>query len=390
MWKPKEIIINEKVKDDPVTKHILNQCKGIPVKIVKNGKPKTIVEASDILKNVPNNMLDIIIAGKKVLYIAPPGSGIVDQFKMPDVRMLCPHFDRVRFASNGCYYLCDWCYLKLTYRAAFPFITVYVGYQKIEHQLYKRLNQTPEPVIFNSGELADSLALEHLTGAAQHFISWFAKTGNGYLFMLTKSTNVDDILNLEHNGHTIISWSLNNEQISRKFEIGAPAFQNRLAAAVKVQKAGYPLRVRLDPIIPIDGWQKAYSKTIEQIFENVNPERITIGTLRFEKGFYNMRNNIFTTGDELKNYLEGMTPMFDPKVFPDKKNPQAGKYSFSEEKRTEIFNFAINEIRKYSDCKIALCKESSAVWENTGLDRSRCSCVCQLDHADMSQGEARK
>ena len=75
--------------------------------------------------------------------------------------------------------------------------------------------------------------------------------------------------------------------------------------------------------------------------------------------------------------------MFEPKLFQGMRNPKVGKYSFSEDKRTEIFKFAIDEIRKYSDCKIALCKESASVWENTGLEASRCSCVCQLDYADM-------
>jgi len=384
MWQPKEIIVNVKVKNDPGTKRILNMCDGVPVKYVKNGKAKTIINASDILRTAGNTMLEKINAGKQVLYIAPPGTGLVDQFQMPDDRMLCPHFDRLRFGSNACPFLCDWCFLKLTYRAAFPFMTVYVGYQIIEKQLEKRLNQTTDPVIFNSGELGDSLAFEHLTGAAQHFIPWFAESDNGYLFMLTKSTSVDQILDLDHKGRTIIAWSINNEKISRKFEIGAPTFSQRLAAAEKVQNAGYPLRIRLDPIVPFEGYQPEYSKTIKHIFEKVSPERITLGTLRFEPGFYNIRHNIFNTGTILPEMLGKMVPMFQPKLFSGKKRLKSGKYSFPEAQRIEIFNFAINEIRKYSDCKIALCKESAVVWQNTGLEPSRCSCVCQLDYADMT------
>jgi DNA repair photolyase len=48
--------------------------------------------------------------------------------------------------------------------------------------------------------------------------------------------------------------------MSKKFNIGAHSFKQRLEADCKVQKAGYPLRVRLDPIVPFDGWQGAYSK----------------------------------------------------------------------------------------------------------------------------------
>jgi spore photoproduct lyase len=238
--------------------------------------------------------------------------------------------------------------------------------------------------MFNSGELADSLSMEHLTRAAREFIPWFGNTYNGYLFMLTKSDNVDDILNLPHHGHTIITWSINDQRVSQKFEIGAPGFERRLDAAYKVQQAGYPIRLRLDPIVPFDGWKSAYFDTIRNIFKKVSPERITLGTLRFEKGFYNMRNVIFTTGSELPSLLETMNPMFEPKVIDGFKSPKSGKYSFSDDKRAEIFRYIIGHIRKFSDCKIALCKESGSLWKRVGLDLSRCSCVCQLEYADMA------
>ncbi len=384
-WKPQEIVVNEKVKDDPVTKYVLKKCKGVPVRKVKDGKPTTIVKASKGLRD-EETMLDQVLAGKKVLYIAPAGNDVVDLFTMPDTRMMCPHFDRLKLASNGCFYQCDWCYLKGTYRANQPYIAIRAEYDKIKDRLAKKLQTTQEPIIFNSGEMADSLALEHLTRAGREFIPFFGKAKNGYLFMLTKSDNVDGILDLDHNGHTIIAWSMNNAAVSRKYEIGAPSFRKRLEAARKVQEAGYALRIRLDPIIPFDGWKSAYSKTIKKIFRELSPERITLGTLRFERAFYNMRKTIFTSGPELLKLVDKMHPMFEPKVFPGSERPKTGKYSFSENKRKKIFRFAIDKIRKYSDCKIALCKESEAVWKDLGLNLSKCSCVCQLDYADMVDG----
>ena len=382
-WNPSEIIIHKSVKDDPATQYIISQCPGVPCTYVESGASNLIKEKSNTLVQ-GSGMLEQINVGKRVLYIAPPGVDVVDVFNMPDDRMMCPHFDRLKLASNGCFYQCDWCYLKLTYRAAYPFITVRVGYDKIKKQLQKRLAKTPDvDVIFNSGELADSLSMEHITGAGQEFIPWFGGTENGYLFMLTKSDNVDDILGLPHNGHTIIAFSMNAPEISRKFEVGAPQFERRLEAARKVQMAGYPLRIRLDPIVPVEGWQAMYADTIKRIFDVVSPERITLGTLRFEDQFYKMRDIFISTGPELINMMEDMTPMFEPKLFEGNKKPKAGKYSFSEDKRFEIFNFVIKEIRKFSDCRIALCKESADVWHKVGLELSRCSCVCQLDYADM-------
>lgn len=265
-WKPAEIIVDQRVKDDPDTIYFLNQCPGVPVRYVGSSKSKAIVQASTILSSATKGMLNKVLAGKSVVFIGPAGQA-VDDFEIPDTRLICPHFKRLKLASNGCFYMCDWCYLKLTFRAQRPFITGRVEYDKIKRSLRKALAATASPVFFNSGELADSLSMEHLTRAGETFIPWFGQSRNGYLFMLTKSDNVDPILNLPHNGHTVIAWSMNNERASRKFEIGAPSFAQRLEAAWKVQQAGYPLRLRLDPIVPFDGWEKAYADTIKTIFQ---------------------------------------------------------------------------------------------------------------------------
>jgi len=113
-WKPSEIIIDRRVENDQATQFILSNCPSVPVKFVTSAQSNSVVTASNVLANSGDSMLEKIIAGKHVLFIAPATNTTVDTFTMPDERILCPHFDRVKFASNGCFYQCDWCYLKLT------------------------------------------------------------------------------------------------------------------------------------------------------------------------------------------------------------------------------------------------------------------------------------
>ena len=55
MWKPKEIIVNKKVKDDPATIRFLDKCQSVPVVYVDNGKSTTIVKIRPVpLKNKRN------------------------------------------------------------------------------------------------------------------------------------------------------------------------------------------------------------------------------------------------------------------------------------------------------------------------------------------------
>lgn len=382
-WTPQEIIVNERVRGDEVTKRVLERCPGVPVRWVRSARGKDVVAASKILSQAKGGMLDTVLAGKRVLFITSPGQA-VDTFEMPDDRMVCPHFARLKLAANGCFYRCDWCYLKLTYRAAFPFISIPVDYQRIIKQLERRLSREAGPLMFNSGEMADSLALDHLTDASRTFVPWFAKSEKGRLFMLTKSDTVDNLLDLEHNGHTVVAWSMNAPSVSRRFELGAPSFERRLAAAARVQAAGYPVRVRLDPIVPGEGWREEYAETIARIFEVLSPERITLGTLRFEPGFWRMRQTIMATGAALLEHMDRMAPMFGPRKIGGK--TKVGKYSYPEEERAEVFGFAIEEIRRHSGCTIALCKESAPVWEAVGLPLSRCACVCQLNAVDRTMG----
>ena len=320
------------------------------------------------------------MAGKNVVYISPVGNTDVDQFHMPDPRMNCPSFARLKFASNGCFYKCDWCYLKLTYRSQRPYITIKAEHDKLLALTAKYLSKSTQPLMFNSGELADSLSMEHLTMFGRDFIPWFANAGHGCLFMLTKSDNVEHILNLNHGKHTVIAWSMNEPCVSRKFEIGAPAFERRLEAAEQVQQAVYPIRIRLDPIVPFDGWKEAYADTIARLFPRLNPDKITLGTLRFEEGFYKQRNSIFQTGQELTQYVDGMIPMLPIETIKGGKKDKdsQGKYSFAEPMRIDIFKFIIAEIRKHTQSPISLCKESTAVWNAVGLSSTLGQCVCQL------------
>jgi spore photoproduct lyase len=54
----------------------------------------------------------------------------------------------------------------------------------------------------------------------------------------------------------------------------------RIEAAKKVYQAGYEIRIRIDPMVPIDNWKESYQELLDFIFENLTPERVTLGSLR--------------------------------------------------------------------------------------------------------------
>jgi len=132
--------------------------------------------------------------------------------------------------------------------------------------------------ILNAGELTDSLAITD--SVPIRLIRRFADQDRKKLLLLTKSVNVRNLLNLGHNGQTIVSFSVNAVEVSKRFEKGAPGLPERLEAAAMCKDAGYPVRIRLDPMIPIDGWQVMYEHAVDEI-SILKPERVTLGALRY-------------------------------------------------------------------------------------------------------------
>ena len=379
-WKPQMILIHDEVANDFVTTNILINCPGVPFEYVYSGDSEELKKKFESFYNESALMVSNINAGKELLYISPMGKA-VDPFEMPDPRMNCPEFCKINFAPNGCYYRCEWCFLKATYREMRSFITIRAQHKLLKEQILAYLRSVKTPIMFNSGEMSDSLALEHLSMFGREIIPWFAKLKHSHLFMLTKSDNVDYILDLPHRGYTTVAWSLNEPSVSRMFEVGAPTFERRLKAAKKVQDAGYPVRIRIDPIVPIHGWQSAYALMIKKIFEFINPERITIGTLRFEDAFFKNKHNYIHEGSELLEYLSSMNPMLEKRIVRDKgkEKQSVGKISFPEKQRVAMFDFIIKEIRKHNpNIIIALCKEISPVWLAVGLDPNKIQCACQI------------
>jgi spore photoproduct lyase len=133
-------------------------------------------------------------------------------------------------------------------------------------------------------ELGDSLAFEKETKQAEKLIMAFANIPQAFLELKTKSNCVDSILNLKHKVRTIISWSLNPQEIISKDEKKTADLEQRLQAMQKVVKAGYLTALHFDPIIFHDNWEKNYEDLIKNIFTKISAEKIawiSIGSLRF-------------------------------------------------------------------------------------------------------------
>ena len=284
--------------------------------------------------------------------------------KLTDV--VCPHFYELKWAY-GCPYNCAYCYLMGTFRFKAwkrkdrRVLPTFKDRPKIERAVKSFIDCMKGPAILNAGELADSLMGENQKPPFSEFImNLFQGTPHKILF-LTKGTFVKHFLENEWQKNAILSWSINSFEVAHRFEKLAPTPAERIAAAKQVYEAGYEARIRVDPMVPIEGWQDEYQVIIDAIFSALKPERITLGTLRGLPATLAVASR--------KEWLKYLT----------EKSNWGRKPPFGT--RLEMYSSAIQQIRKHGLKKIGVCKDTLQVWRALknvyGLDymRMRCNCI---------------
>ncbi|RUS48274.1 spore photoproduct lyase [Cohnella sp. AR92] len=149
--------------------------------------------------------------------------------------------------STGCMGHCHYCYLQTTLGAK-PYVRVYVNIEG-----------------FEAACTSDPVGLEHLTGSLADTITFMANEPLGRLRFVTKYHHVEPLLSLKHNGNTRIRFSVNADYVIKNFEPATSRFAERIEAAGKIAKAGYPLGFIIAPIIWYDGWQEGYGELLRKL-----------------------------------------------------------------------------------------------------------------------------
>lgn len=184
---------------------------------------------------------------------------------------------------TGCPGLCEYCYL-LTNLGKQPYLRVYANQNDIRAQVEKYMAEKEGLTIFEGAATSDPLPLEHITGILSDTIRYFAGQELGRFKFVTKFTDVEPLLDLNHNGHTFVRFSLNAEEIIRQYEKATPTATERIQAAARIAEAGYPIGFIIAPIFLFEGWREDYKSLFIKLgkaMENVAELPIEMITHRF-------------------------------------------------------------------------------------------------------------
>ncbi len=194
---------------------------------------------------------------KKTIYIT-----INAQKKLKSCK---PSADYQFSLSSSCPGHCEYCYLQTT-QGEKPFMKVFVNIEDILEVIQKHIDaRLPEITTFECGSITDPIALEYLTGNLKKCITFFGKSDNGRLRVITKYNNIDTLLDINHNNHTKFRVSINSRYVIDKFEHNTANFEERIEAARKIARAGYPIGFIIAPIMIYDNWRSEYEELITKL-----------------------------------------------------------------------------------------------------------------------------
>ena len=233
----------------------------------------------------------------------------------------------------NCLYDCRYCFLQGMYQSAN--YVLFVNYEDFQAEIQQRSVETPnEPVHFFSGYDCDSLALEPVTGFAEHFLPVFKQIPNAWLELRTKSTQVRSLLNTEAFDRCIVAFSLNPEEIATKVEAKTPPLERRLEALCKVQAHGWQVGLRFDPIIYQTGYQQQYQRLFEQVFSKINLDQlhsVSLGVFRLPESYFKKVHKLYP----------------EERLFLSPFDHQQGMVSYKKDLEQEIMAYCSEQLLRY-------------------------------------------
>ena len=360
-YRPQKIYIEKDAVDFPHTRTILKNLPGVPCEIINPAGAR----------HVPGTSKDPIGEGKRYLLLKRDKGRSFKPFPESEQYLSCDYF--TLHVAEGCDLECSYCILQ-TYLTN-PLLTVYVNLGEMLENLQQVLNQNPDRFFrIGTGQLADSLSLDSITEFSKTLVPFFAKQSNAMLELKTKSDFIENLLNLNPEGRTIVSWSMNSKKIQIEEEHKCASLEERIAAAKRLLRCarndgegGYRVGFHFDPIIDDTGWEKDYDEVIGMIFSEIPEDRIawiSLGCLRFMpelKGI--MQSRFPKSALPLGEWITGMD----------------GKMRYFKPRRVEIYRTLVEKIRRLAPgVTLYLSMESPEVWRRVFGEEPTKASVCEM------------
>ena len=258
-WRPRRVLVTKSAREWPLTTRIVERATAMGAEIVelpgdqiRGLKGSTPAETYRLAKST----LAVTVASPSKMRPQP----------------IPPSADWRFDIATGCPAHCQYCYLAGSLKGP-PVTRVHANLPQIldglepfvgEGTITSRMaTRAHEGTTFEASCYTDPLGIEPVTGALSETVAWFGRWRDDVqLRFTTKYDGVEPLLGIEHRGRTRARFSVNAQDVTRRFEGGTAKLEDRLAAMGRMAEAGYPVGLTIAPIMPVEGWREAYGDLI--------------------------------------------------------------------------------------------------------------------------------
>jgi spore photoproduct lyase len=267
-WAPEVVYVERGEEECALAQRVRARLPDVPMRIVDTPRVTEPVGA--------------FAAGKRRLVLQRHRGSFLHHCPAGTSGVVCCNYLVVNFGFN-CPFDCSYCFLQ-DYLANNPSLKVFTNVGDGLAEVDALLRAHPQRTFrVGTAELMDSLALDYLTDLSCELVPFFAQRTNALLELKTKSTRIDNLLRLDPRDRVVVSWSVNAAAIISRDDGGTAPLQERVAAAERIQSAGYKVGFHFDPLIAYAGWEDGYRDAIELIFRRLDTRRVawvSLGSLR--------------------------------------------------------------------------------------------------------------
>lgn len=334
MFIPKRIIFEKESLEYDMAKEIYAKFKdkpGTEIIHLTSNRFRHIIPGDDLYSQYREGKRTLIVGIRK---------GLKFQTCKPSAHYQLP-------LVSGCMGQCEYCYLN-TMLGDKPFVKVYANIDDIFDQAEKYIEKRmPDITIFEGAATSDPIPVEPYTHSLAKAITFFGSIENARFRFVTKYNDIDSLLDLNHNGHTEIRFSINTSTIIDQYEKVTASRDKRIEAGVRVAQAGYPIGFLIAPIFIYPNWQEEYLDLLRQLREKLP------SNLKFPVTFEVISHRYTTTAKKrvIQIFPETELPMKNEDRMFKYGQFGYGKYVYPKESLDEIKQFFAEKIDELFDNK---------------------------------------
>ena len=260
------IYIEHACRDTSLAKRVVARADDLaPIHFIADGRAASLplADAADSFASGKRRMI-IMRRRSPFLMACPAGSA----------KFACCGYLVLTLASN-CPMDCSYCFLQ-EYVADNPGFQIYANYDDAFAEIDKLIASAPNRHFrIGTGELADSLAMDSITGLSLDLVKFFASRETLTLELKTKTDEIENLLEMDPRGRVLVSWTLSPQRLFESSEHRTASPSQRIAAAKCVLEAGYRVAFHLDPIVAYPEAERDYIELMDELFSSIAPAKIS-------------------------------------------------------------------------------------------------------------------